>query len=165
MAKMKASEKAKEDWMNTKWRPAMGWMYMTVCIFDFIIFPIGFTIVQFWETQAANDAFRQWQPLTLTGAGLFHMAMGAVLGITAWSRGQEKIQGVAGGISSSSLSPVSYNQPQSSGVIQTGFNSNYQQPYTGSSAYEQSYDTVSVTPVTAGYKGKKAPIQPADPVI
>lgn len=84
----------KEDWMKTKWRPMMGWMYMIVCIFDFIVFPIGFTIVQFWETEAVNDAFRQWSPLTLQGAGLFHMAMGAVLGIAAWSRGQEKIQGV-----------------------------------------------------------------------
>jgi hypothetical protein len=90
------SEKKQEDWMNSKWRPAMGWMYMVVCVFDFIIFPIGFTIVQFWETQAANDAFRQWQPLTLVGAGLFHVAMGAVLGISAWSRGQEKIAGASG---------------------------------------------------------------------
>lgn len=93
---LSASEQKKEDWMNTKWRPAMGWMYMTTCVFDFIIFPILWAIVQFWETQAANDAFRQWQPLTLQGAGLFHMAMGAVLGIAAWSRGQEKIAGAAG---------------------------------------------------------------------
>lgn len=87
--------KLKEDWLKTKWRPAMGWMYMVVCVFDFIIFPIGFTVVQFWEVEAANDAFRQWSPLTLQGAGLFHMAMGAVLGITAWSRGQEKMQGMS----------------------------------------------------------------------
>jgi hypothetical protein len=83
----------KEDWMQKKWRPMMGWMYMTVCIFDFILFPILWASVQFWETQAANDAFRQWEPLTLQGAGLFHMAMGAVLGIAAYSRGQEKING------------------------------------------------------------------------
>lgn len=94
-----------EDWINKKWRPMMAVMYMIVCIFDFIIFPVGFTIVQFWETQAANDAFRQWQPLTLIGAGLFHMAMGAVLGITAWSRGQEKIAGVS---TTSSAWPTSY---------------------------------------------------------
>lgn len=87
--------KKEEDWMQRKWRPMMAIMYMVVCIFDFIIFPIGFTVVQFWEVEAANDAFRQWQPLTLIGAGLFHMAMGAVLGISAWSRGQEKIAGAA----------------------------------------------------------------------
>lgn len=81
-----------ETWINKKWRPAMGWMYMVVCIFDFILFPILWTVVQFWETQAANDAFRQWQPLTLQGAGLFHMAMGAVLGIAAYGRTKEKIE-------------------------------------------------------------------------
>ena len=92
----KAEDKAVEDWMTKKWRPMMAMMYMSVCAFDFIVAPILWAIVQFWETQAANDAFRQWQPLTLQGAGLFHMAMGAVLGITAWSRGQEKLAGMDG---------------------------------------------------------------------
>jgi hypothetical protein len=97
MGKQSISRKTKnhEDWMQTKWRPMMGWQYMLVCIFDFIVFPVLYAILQFWETEAANDAFRQWQPLTLQGAGLYHMAMGAVLGITAWSRGKEKIAGVA----------------------------------------------------------------------
>lgn len=89
----KPAEK-QEDWMQKKWRPAMGWMYMVVCVFDFILFPVLWAVIQFWETQAANDAFRQWSPLTLQGAGLFHMAMGAVLGIAAWSRGQEKMAGM-----------------------------------------------------------------------
>lgn len=88
-------QKAKDDWMQNKWRPAMGWMYMMVCVFDFMVFPILWAIVQFWETDAANDAFRQWQPLTLQGAGLFHMAMGAVLGISAYGRTQEKLSGSA----------------------------------------------------------------------
>ena len=79
------------DWMNTRWRPMMGVMYMIVCVFDFIGFPIMFTIVQFWEVEAANDAFRQWAPLTLNGGGLFHLAMGAVLGISAFTQGKENI--------------------------------------------------------------------------
>lgn len=83
------------EWINKRWRPAMGWMYMAVCIFDFILFPIMFTIVQFWETHIANDAFRQWQPITLQGGGLFHVAMGAVLGIAAYGRTKEKIEGAA----------------------------------------------------------------------
>lgn len=85
--------KADEGWVNKKWRPAMGWMYMAVCVFDFILFPILWAVVQFWETQAANDAFRQWEPLTLQGAGLFHMAMGAVLGIAVYGRTKEKVEG------------------------------------------------------------------------
>ena len=85
--------KKEEDWMQKKWRPAMGWMYMVVCVFDFVLFPILWAIVQFWETSPADDAFRQWNPLTLQGAGLFHMAMGAVLGIAAFGRTQEKVAG------------------------------------------------------------------------
>lgn len=109
---MSKSESAKknEDWMNTKWRPAMGWMYMTVCVFDFILFPILWAVVQFWENEASNDAFRQWVPLTLQGAGLFHMAMGAVLGITAYSRGKEKMAGVGSESDLSSPAP-SYSPP------------------------------------------------------
>jgi len=88
-----ADIKKGEDWMQKKWRPAMGWMYMMVCVFDFVLFPILWAIVQFWETSSVNDAFRQWNPLTLQGAGLFHMAMGAVLGIAAFGRTQEKVAG------------------------------------------------------------------------
>lgn len=143
----------KEDWINKRWRPAMGWMYMTVCIFDFILFPVLFTAVQFWEQEAANDAFRQWEPLTLQGAGLFHMAMGAVLGITAWSRGQEKIQGVAGGMP---------QMPSNSPMMAMGYNAPVMQ--TSSATFRESY-TDTVTPITSGYKGKKAPVQPDYPEI
>lgn len=84
-----------ETWVNKKWRPAMAWMYMVICIFDFIVFPMLFIFAQMWGKGAANiTQIEQWQPLTLIGAGLFHMAMGAVLGITAWSRGKEKITNV-----------------------------------------------------------------------
>lgn len=84
----------KQDWMTTKWRPMMAVTYMMINIFDFILFPVMFTIVQFWETQAANDAFRQWQPLSLQGGAFIHLAFGAILGISAWTRGQEKVEAV-----------------------------------------------------------------------
>jgi hypothetical protein len=71
----------------------MAMMYMTCCLFDFALFPIMFTVVQFWEVQAANDAFRQWVPITLQGGGLFHVAMGGVLGVSAYGRTQEKVAG------------------------------------------------------------------------
>ena len=103
--KDEAAEASKEDWMTKKWRPMMAIMYMICCLADFAIFPIMFTIVQFWETQAANDAFRQWVPITLQGGGLFHVAMGAVLGVSAFGRTQEKIAGAAGsGVATPTLS-------------------------------------------------------------
>ena len=100
----KNNKKAPEDWMQSRWRPAMGWMYMAVCVFDFIIFPILWAVVQFWENSVANDAFRQWNPLTLQGAGLFHMAMGAVLGVAAYGRTQEKVAGAASPIPGGNIS-------------------------------------------------------------
>ena len=84
-----------EDWMNRKWRPATAWVYLTICVFDFIVFPIFWSILQAYKSGMVNEA---WIPLTLQGAGFFHVAMGTILGITAWSRGKEKIAGVNGEI-------------------------------------------------------------------
>jgi hypothetical protein len=85
---------AKKDWMNSNWRPAMGWMYMIVCMFDFVVFPILWSLLQaFVHGQVTS----QWQPLTLQGAGLFHMAMGAVMGVAAYGRTREKIAGMNDG--------------------------------------------------------------------
>ena len=76
------------DWINNKWRPAMGWLYMLTCFFDFVIFPILWSILQ---TVQGGQVTSQWQPLTLQGAGLYHIAMGAVLGIAAYGRTKEKL--------------------------------------------------------------------------
>jgi hypothetical protein len=167
MSKVKVTKK-EEDWIQKKWRPMMAVMYMMVCIFDFILFPIMFTIVQFWETQAANDAFRQWQPLTLLGGGLFHVAMGAVLGVTAWSRGQEKIAGASLNVPNQSPSmPTTLGVSSPGGFGTVGNNSfatsGYAQP--SYSNYESTRETFTATPVVTGYKGKKAPPQEPDPVI
>jgi hypothetical protein len=73
-----------------KWTYMMGQTYMIVNIADFVVFPIMYTIVQFWETQAANDAFRQWVPLTLTNGGFIHIAFAAILGISAFNKEEKK---------------------------------------------------------------------------
>ena len=88
------SEKKKEDWMNSKWRPMMGWMYMIVCMCDFVVFPVLWSLLQAVMKVAQMT---QWNPLTLQGAGLFHIAMGAVLGIAAFGRTQEKLGGANNG--------------------------------------------------------------------
>jgi hypothetical protein len=86
-----AEDTNSEHWLTSKWRPAMGWMYMAVCTMDMIIFPIIWSIAQVITKQPIS----QWDPLTLRGAGLFHMAMGAVLGIAAFGRTQEKVAGAS----------------------------------------------------------------------
>lgn len=80
------------DWINKKWRPAMGWVYMATCTADFVLFPILWSLLQ---ALSKGNVTSQWQPLTLQGAGLYHIAMGAVLGIAAYGRTKEKIEGAA----------------------------------------------------------------------
>jgi hypothetical protein len=102
--KMSDSAKKKEDWMNSKWRPMMGWMYMVVCIADFVIFPILWSLIQ---VHGDGKVESQWMPITLQGAGLFHIAMGAILGIAAYGRTQEKMNGAhTGAISAPVSTPV-----------------------------------------------------------
>jgi hypothetical protein len=81
-------DKDATDWINKKWRPVMGWIYMLTCTSDFVIFPVLWSLLQ---ALTGGQVTSQWQPLTLQGAGLYHIAMGAVLGIAAYGRTQEKI--------------------------------------------------------------------------
>jgi len=103
MSEISVSEQKKEDWMNAKWRPMMGWMYMVVCICDFVLFPILWSLIQALHGGRVET---QWRPITLNGAGLFHMAMGAILGIAAYGRTQEKLNGV-----SNSSTPIQLATP------------------------------------------------------
>lgn len=87
-----AHDKDSSDWINKKWRPVMGWVYMMTCTADFVVFPILWSLLQ---AMSAGQVTSQWQPLTLQGAGLYHIAMGAVLGIAAYGRTKEKVEGKA----------------------------------------------------------------------
>jgi hypothetical protein len=78
------------DWINKRWRPVMGWSYTVTCITDFVLFPVLWSLLQALSQGSVTE---QWQPLTLQGAGLYHIAMGAILGIAVYGRTQEKIAG------------------------------------------------------------------------
>jgi hypothetical protein len=159
------SEKKKEDWMNSKWRPMMGWMYMAVCTMDFVIFPILWSLLQ---SVSHGQVTSQWQPLTLQGAGLFHIAMGGVLGLAAFGRTQEKLAGannggiqfpagagttyVPPGQGNVTPQPNSFSSPGFGGVTTPAFGSPTPPPAFGS-------------PVVSGFGGKPAPFQPPQPVI
>jgi hypothetical protein len=99
-----------KDWMNNKWRPMMGYVYMVTCITDFIIFPVAWAVFQH---HIGVTKLEMWQPLTLQGAGLYHVAMGAILGVTAWTRGQEKITAMNSGYAPSQPynQSAAYNKP------------------------------------------------------
>jgi hypothetical protein len=117
---MATEEKDSTAWMQTLWRPAMGWLYMLVCFCDMIVFPVLWAL---W--QGVNHvAITQWNPLSLQGAGLFHIAMGAVLGIAAFGRTQEKLAGTAAN-PTSTVSTQNMNMAgNTAGGYGSGMNSN-----------------------------------------
>lgn len=185
--KMSDSEKKKEDWMNSKWRPMMGWLYMVVCAFDFVLFPIMYAVMTtlMFKGQIPQGFPAQWNPLTLQGAGLFHIAMGAVLGLAAWGRTQEKLNGANNG----GLAPVSqsvtttFGTPQAGGFGNTGnfgsptVSGGFGLPAAGSNSFggggfggAPSTNTgfgsaTGSAQVITGFGGKPAPVQPPQPEL
>ena len=175
-------EKKKEDWMNSKWRPMMGWMYMATCTADFILFPVLWSLLQ---AVMKIGTMTQWQPLTLQGAGLFHIAMGAVLGIAAYGRTQEKLNGANnGGVQLPANAGTTYvppgaqnsvnlgSQPNNFGGMNNGYNTApVAAGFNNNSSFGATPTGFGGNPgfgagtVTTGWGGKKAPPQPDFPEI
>ena len=171
--KQSESEKKKEDWMNSKWRPMMGWMYMVVCTMDMVIFPILWSLLQ----TTTGTQITQWNPLTLQGAGLFHIAMGAVLGIAAFGRTQEKLNGANnGGISAPTTSGSAFGSPTAGGFgTPSSFGSPAATPSFGAPAGPSFGSPAARPPVTqpsftpsstfVSSSGKPGPMQGPDPEL
>ena len=82
------------------WRPIAAYIYLSICIFDFMVAPVWIEqtnetvntaafaeIRKFSEKDVQMRALdnvdlgnRSWSPVTLQGGGLFHLAFGAILG-------------------------------------------------------------------------------------
>jgi len=158
-AKLSDSEKKKEDWMNSKWRPMMGWMYMAVCACDFMVFPV------LWSgLQAALHVAQmtQWQPLTLQGAGLFHIAMGAVLGIAAYGRTQEKLNGANNG----GLQPTSQSVTTTFSAPSAGFSAptgGFGAPAAPASSSGSGFGSTPPAPAAGGFGSSSGFGAPATP--
>jgi hypothetical protein len=78
----------RDTYIQSHWRPLMAVAYMVIVLFDFVVAPV------FWGVLIAfvGGDVVQWQPLTLGSSGLFHVTAGSVLGVSAFTRGQEKIK-------------------------------------------------------------------------
>jgi len=79
-------ESKSEQFMSAIWRPCMGFTYMIICLFDFVLGPMMNTAFAFH----ASKEMVVWKSLTMSDGGMFHISMGAILGVAAWARGQEK---------------------------------------------------------------------------
>ena len=145
---------------------------------DMVIFPILWSLLQ----TMTHSPITQWNPLTLQGAGLFHIAMGAVLGIAAFGRTQEKLGGANNGgaqvpATGFSSGAPAFGQPQSGGFGSSGgFSSPAPSGFGGGGfgsapstpvAPAPSWGTTPIATgqVVAGFGGKPAPMQPEQPQI
>jgi hypothetical protein len=92
------------------WRPIAAYVYLTICLFDFMGMPIytaynnsnidtaALAEIRLFEDPEVrkvalaqlNLGKKEWHPITLEGGALFHLSFGAIIGISAFSRGQEK---------------------------------------------------------------------------
>ena len=141
-----------------------------------------------------HSPITQWNPLTLQGAGLFHIAMGAVLGIAAFGRTQEKLGGANnGGIQTPTPTTEFAGGSSTFGAPQSGFgaasggfgsttpstrsfgsSSSFGAPTSGPVNPPPSWGTTPVASggfedtaagVTSGFGGKKAPPEAPQPLI
>jgi hypothetical protein len=99
-----------EQWYSKSWRPAVAFIYMAICVFDFALLPLYFAHINsgIVATHLADAALKftpeqqmaalrqlhnmlAWQPVTLQAHGFFHGSMAALLGVAAYQRSQEKI--------------------------------------------------------------------------
>lgn len=96
------------------WRPLAAYVYIIICVFDFMGAPIWLEhanqtvnvaafeqIAKFEDKEVQMKLIenmelgnRTWEPLTLMGGAFFHLAFGSILGIAAFTRGKEKVAAI-----------------------------------------------------------------------
>jgi hypothetical protein len=112
----------------------------------------------------------QWQPITLQGAGLFHMAMGAIIGVAAFGRTQEKLAGV----NSPGMNSGYGNNPSSGfGNPSSGYGNNpssgFGSPSSGFNSPSPGFNSPSPgfgsVPTKSAYAGKPGPAAQIDPPL
>ena len=82
------SNRKGDHWVIYGWRPALAWSYVIICLFDFAVGPTLYNILQYLNPGQNLDA---WTSVTLQGGGLYHLSMGAIIGISSHGRTREKL--------------------------------------------------------------------------
>lgn len=86
--KLKRHSMDGENWFRANWRNMAAWVYLAIVVFDFVIAPI---LLGAYSLKT-HTVLEMWKPLTLEGGGIFHLSFGAILGVSAYTRGQEILQ-------------------------------------------------------------------------
>jgi hypothetical protein len=122
-----------ENWFFKYWRPAMAWSYLVVTMFDFLLFPILIALYCYYT----KTPMIIWDPITLKGGAVYHASMGAVCGVTAWSRGREKIASLQNDTTTTTTTSAPQQVAQATTTTTTS-------PLAQVSAISQDFDTSAV---------------------
>jgi hypothetical protein len=112
------------------WHVFAAYVYLFICLFDFVLMPAFYEfahkvasdqVVIAEALKFAPDAqvtvlqmLRQsakWTPLTLGENGLFHVSFGAILGVSAFARGNERTARVKNGMPDDDSVEVTRDEP------------------------------------------------------
>ena len=152
--------------MTSKWRPMMAITYMITILFDFVLGPILYNVLQYLNP---GQAVGMWVPLTLQGGGMYHIAMGAILGISAFTRGQEKIaQANNPSPDPAPVPPVMMqNQPAATYAppVAVAPTPHPVAPVPTTGGFGSGFNTGAKPATTTGFGGKPAPAPQVDPEI
>jgi len=86
------THKKQDDFFHSAWRPLCAYVYLAICIFDFILGPIIYNTLQFFNP---GQTVEMWTAISLQGGGILHLSFGAIIGIHTHSKTRERIAGVA----------------------------------------------------------------------
>lgn len=81
-------------WLMANWRGVSAFVYLVICIFDFVVYPSYIGLFRIKQTEFIIEllkldpevqkefiklTYSQFTPYTLQGSGLFHLSFGAIL--------------------------------------------------------------------------------------
>jgi hypothetical protein len=97
----------KESWIQKNWRPAAAFVYLFICLFDFVVMPfltflwhqpLRLTLAQISnfspdvQKEILDKTVVFWTPITIAGLAILHVSFGGILGVSAWGRSSEKVE-------------------------------------------------------------------------
>jgi hypothetical protein len=115
--------------INEFWQAIAALVYLFICVFDFVAMPIAIEAVnskpipqdivamvekvnnekvQLEVIQNFSEK-RTWNPLTLIGGGIFHLAFGAIVGSASFTQGMAKRDSIRNGFTASQGERIASN--------------------------------------------------------
>jgi hypothetical protein len=97
----------KESWIQRNWRPAAAFVYLFICVVDFVVMPfltflwhqpLRMTLSQISsfspdvQKEILDKTIVFWTPITIAGMAILHVSFGGILGVSAWGRSSEKVE-------------------------------------------------------------------------